>query len=123
MELVHMSSGLSCVFHRSFPVRASIARIAQESCVWKLESSGVGRLGAVLTLVPKKSVLVPGSYEGVDQTLLVAGPCSKVYWPQESSTTTGGSYFSGFGPTSCFQAMLPVAGSSATRKPRPVLPA
>ena len=84
--------------------------------------SGVGCRGAVFTSVPKNSVLVSGSYDGVDQTLLVAGPDSNLCLPQVSSTTTGGSSFSGFGPMSYFQTILPVLGSSATRKPRPVLP-
>jgi hypothetical protein len=53
------------------------------------------------------------SYDGVHQTLLVAGPNSNVCRPQASATTTGGSSRSGFGPTSWFQAILPVAGSSA----------
>jgi hypothetical protein len=57
----------------------------------------------------------------VDQTLLVAGPDLNVYLPQASERTTGGSNFSGLGPTSYFQISLPVFGSSATRKPRPVL--
>lgn len=42
----------------------------------------------------------------MDQTLLVAGPYSNVYFPQSPSSSTGGSSFSGFGPTSYFHATL-----------------
>ena len=90
--------------------------------MWRFGSSVVGWRGAVFTSVPKKIVLDSASYDGVHQTLLVAGPYSNVCLPQAPSTTTGGSSFSGFGPTSYFQTTLPVFGSSATTKPRPVLP-
>src|SRR5262249_18247760 len=122
MELTQTSSGLICVFHRSLPVAASTAAMAQENSVYSLGLSAVGCRGAVFTSVPKNSVLVSGSYDGVDQTLLVAGPKSNLCFPHVSSMTTGGSSFSGFGPTSYFQMILPDFGSSATRKPLPVLP-
>ncbi|MEJ7638508.1 MAG: hypothetical protein WKF75_11180 [Singulisphaera sp.] len=109
--MVHTSPGLSWVFQRRLPVAASAPR-PRRSPPWRAGSSGVGRLGAVFTSVPKYRVLVSGSYEGVDQTLLVAGPNSNACLPQGSSTTTGGSSFWGLGPTSYFQAILPVAGSS-----------
>jgi hypothetical protein len=35
----------------------------------------VGWRGAVFTSVPKKMLFVSASYDGVHQTLLVAGPC------------------------------------------------
>src|SRR5204862_203139 len=54
--------------------------------------------------------------------LLVAGPYSNLFVPQEPSTTISESNFSGFRPTSYFQTSLPLFASSATRKPRPVLP-
>src|ERR1051325_32889 len=99
-----------------------MAAMAQESSVWSAGFSGVGFRGAVFTSVPKNNVLDSGSYDGVDQTLLVAGPYSNLFVPQELSTATGGSSFSGLRPTLYFQTTLPVLGSSATRKPRPVLP-
>src|SRR5438552_12333818 len=99
-----------------------MAAIAQESSVCSAGLSVVGFRGAVFTSVPKNNVSESGSYDGVDQTLLVAGPYSNLFVPQEPSTTIGGSNFSGFRPTSYFQTSLPVFGSSATRKPRPVLP-
>src|SRR5262249_14743303 len=102
---------------------ASTATMAHESSVWRLGLSGVGWRGAVLTSVPKKIVLLSASYEGVDQTLLVAGPYSNRCLPHELSTTTAGSSFWGLGPTSSFQTIRPVSGSRASRKPRPVLPA
>src|SRR5262245_535098 len=123
MEFVHMSPGLSCVFHFRLPVRASRHTTAHESSVLRLGFSGVGCRGAMLTSVPKKMLLDSASYVGVDHTLLVAGPCSNLCFPQSSSTTTGGSSFSGFGPTSYFHTTLPVRGSTATTNPRPVLPA
>src|SRR5262245_38812695 len=122
MALVQTSPGLICVFQRRVPVAASSATIAQESAVCSFGLSGVGRGGAVLTSVPKYRVFDSGSYDGVDQTLLVAGPDSKRAFPQSPSTSTGGSNFSGGGPTSYFQTIFPVCGWSATRKPRPVLP-
>src|SRR5437764_8705145 len=112
-----MSPGLVCVLHLRWPVAASTAASAQESDVWRAGLSGVGFRGAVFTSVPKNKVLVSESYDGVDQTLLVAGPNSNLHLPQEPSTTIGGSSFSGCGPTSCFHTTLPVLGSRATRKP------
>src|SRR5438477_12013726 len=99
-----------------------MAEIAQESSVWSAGLSDVGLRGAVFTSVPKNNVWESGSYDGVDQTLLVAGPYSNLFVPQEPLTTIGGSSFSGLRPTSYFQISLPLFGSSATRKPRPVLP-
>src|SRR5262249_56234947 len=95
---------------------------AQGSGVCRAGLPGVGRRGAVFTSVPKNRMFDSGSYDGVHQTLLVAGPDSNACLPQGSSMTIGGSNFSGFGLTSCFQTILPLAGSSATRNPRPVQP-
>src|SRR5581483_8043000 len=117
-----MSPGLSWVLHFRLPVAASRQTTAHESSVARLGFSFVGRRGAVFTSVPKKSVLDSGSWVGVDQTLLVAGPFSNAYLPQSPSTTTGGSSLSGLGPTSYFQTSFPVFGSSATTNPRPVVP-
>src|SRR5262245_22252944 len=123
MEFVHTSPGLSWVFQRRLPVAASRQTTAQESSVNRSGLSLVGCLGAVFTSVPKNSELLAASYVGVDQTLLVAGPDVNLHSPQSLCTTTGGSSFSGLGPTSYFHTILPVCGSTATRKPRPVLPA
>src|SRR5262245_41146085 len=122
MALVHTSPGLICVTHFSAPLRASRAITAQDSRVDIRESSAVGRRGAVLTSVPKKIVPESASNEGVHQTELVAGPKEKVCLPRPSSIVIGGSRGSGFGPTSYFHRTLPVSGSRAARKPRPVQP-
>lgn len=122
MALTHMSPGLSWVFHRRWPVAASRQTTAHESSVCRAGLSGVGCRGAVFTSVPKNSELVSGSWVGVDQTLLVAGPEVNRNLPQPACTTTGGSSFWGFGPTSNFHTSLPDFGSTATTNPRPVLP-
>src|ERR1700751_3207307 len=108
MAFVHTSSGLICVFHLRRPVAASSATTAQESSVESFGLPGVGLRGAVFTSVPKYRVFVSGSDDGVDQALLVAGPWSNRCLPHDSSTTTGGSSASGFGPTSYFQTTSPV---------------
>ena len=85
-----------------------MAMTAQPYLVSSRGSSAVGFRGALLVSVPKKIVFVAASYDGVDQTVLVAGPKWKTCSPQLSLIVIGGSSGSGFGPTSYFQAILPV---------------
>src|SRR6516164_311367 len=116
------SPGLIWVTHFSEPSRASMAMAEQAYLVSSRGSSLVGCRGALLVSVPKKMVREAVSYDGVDQTVLVAGPNWKTWSPQASLITTGGSRRSGFGPTSYFQMTRPDCGSRAMRKPRPVKP-
>ena len=85
-----------------------MAITAQAYFVSSRGSSFVGWRGALLVSVPKKMVFVAASYDGVDQTVLVAGPKWKTCSPQLSLIVIGGSSGSGFGPTSYFHAILPV---------------
>src|SRR5262245_63873940 len=122
MALVHTSPGLICVAHFSVPSRTFRAMTAHDSRVCSRGSSLVGRRGAVLTSVPKKTVPDSSSNEGVHQTELVAGPKWKTCSPQPSLSLIGGSRGSGLGPTSYFHTTLPVFGSRAMTNPRPVQP-
>src|SRR5688572_10714514 len=122
MPLFQMSPGLICVTHFSEPSRTFTAITAHDSRVSSRGLSLVGRRGAVLTSVPKNIVPDSASYEGVLQTLLVAGPKWKTWSPQLSLIVIGGSNGSGLAPTSYFHTIRPVCGSSARTKPLPVQP-
>ena len=74
MALVQTSPGLICVIHFLLPSLTSSATTAHDSPVHIRGSSDVGRLGAVLTSVPKKIVPLSASNDGVLQIELVAGP-------------------------------------------------
>src|SRR5690242_16089194 len=103
MASVQTSPGLIFRTQRSLPSRTSRATTAHDSRVSRRGSAAVGRRGAVLVSVPKKTVPDAASYEGVDQTVLVAGPEEKTWLPQLSLMVTGGSSGWGLGPTSYFQ--------------------
>src|SRR5881394_470619 len=113
MPLFHTSPLLICVIHFSEPSPIFTAITAHDSRVSSRGLSFVGRRGAVLTSVPKKIVPDSASYEGVLQTLLVAGPKWKTWSPQLSLIVIGGSNGSGLGPTSYFHTIRPVFRSRA----------
>src|SRR5262245_53940853 len=122
MAFVQTSPGLICVTHLAAPSRTSSAMTAHDSGVSSRELASVGRRGAVLTSVPKKTVPDSSSNEGVLQMELVAGPKWKTCSPQLSLILIGGSRGSGLGPTSYFHTTRPVFGSRAMTNPRPVQP-
>ena len=72
--MVQTSPGLICVTQRSLPSPTPRAMTAYDSRVCSRGSAAVGRLGAVLASVPKKTVPDSASNDGVLQTVLVAGP-------------------------------------------------
>src|SRR4051794_39837199 len=90
--------------------------IAQECFVCSRGSSFVGCRGALCVSVPNAIRPVASSYDGVLHTELVEGP----KWYSRPPSFTGGTSGFGSSPTSYFHSALPVFGSSAATKPRPV---
>src|SRR5260370_29704833 len=97
MAFVQTSPGLILVIQRLAPSWTSSATTAHDSGVSNRGSSSVGRLGAVLTSVPKKIVPDSASNDGVLHTELVAGPKWKTWSPQLSLIVIGGSSGAGAG--------------------------
>ena len=82
--------------------------------------SGVGWRGAVFTSVPKKSVLVSASYDGVHQTCSSRGRSRNLCLPQLSLIDDRRVERLRLGADIVLPDDLAVSGSSAITKPRPL---
>ena len=123
MALFQTSPGLICVTHFSSPVADVHGDHRARCLVCSRGSSVVGCRGAVVGVGAEEDRAgCPRRTTACTRRELVAGPKWKMCSPQPSLIVTGGSSGSGLGPTSYFQTTLPVSGSRATTKPRPVQP-